>query len=129
MGKAALHASQTKKAAACVRRLCRAAFPMDVPTHWTTAHVLAFHLDTILRPFHMVRRRARSSSSRQVLAHLNGPQELAFAVSGSPVHVCDNIKVSAVRFKSIYHKTLLEHKHMHVRSYRWRGNKCPTPRW
>ena len=44
---------------------------MDVPTHWTMAHVLAFHFDTILRPFHMVRRRVRSSSSRQELARLN----------------------------------------------------------
>ena len=29
---------------------CRAAFPMDVPTHWTMAHVLAFHFGAIPAP-------------------------------------------------------------------------------
>ena len=87
----------------------RAAFLTGVWAPWTTAHVFGSHFCTIVRPFHMVRRRLRFSSSRQVLARLNGPREHAFAVSGSPVHVCDNIKVSAARLKNIYHKALLEH--------------------
>ena len=53
------HSRRTQAAAFFVCEACRAAFPMDVPTHWTTAHVLAFHLDTILRPFHMVRPRTK----------------------------------------------------------------------
>jgi len=41
--------------------------------------VFGSHFCTIVHPFHMVRRRVRFSSSRQVLARLNGPRgEIAF---------------------------------------------------
>ena len=94
---------RTSAVAFFVCEACRAAFLMDVPTHWTMAHVLAFHFDTILRPFHMVRRRVRSSSSRQVLARLNASCGACLHDDRPSLHVSRLFVQYAAVLKSWYH--------------------------
>jgi hypothetical protein len=67
------------------------------------AHVLAFHFDTILRPFHMVRRRVRSSSSRQVLARLNASCGACLHDDRPSLHVSRLFVQYAAVLKSWYH--------------------------
>ena len=56
----------------------RAAFPTGVWARWTMPHVFGSHFCSVVRPFHMVRHRVGSVSSRLVVGRLNAPCVLVF---------------------------------------------------